>query len=238
MSSPRFRCIFNRGRMAWCLLICLLALSIQPAQMRGEEPPSDVSTTTGPEIYGAVYALGSLAKNRNLNVGGQELPSTTIKDGAGGGFMAGVYPAFTGYVLGVRAESFGLGHEVTAPASIGSSGAESGRGNLLAWTTMVSLLIQYPGKMLKPYIGLGMGWSSSFFQDVRITKGTITQTGTLRDTSPAFQSVAGLRTYVTDSVFVFGEYKYFASRYHWAGSLEPSLDLRTHIVAVGAGLTF
>jgi opacity protein-like surface antigen len=211
---------------------------IHPAEIRADEPPSDLPMHPGPEIYGAVYALGSLAKNRNLNVGGEALSSTTIKDGAGAGFMAGVFPAFTGYVVGVRAESFGLGHKVTAPASIGSSGAESGSGTLLAWTTMVSLLAQYPGKVFKPYAGIGIGWSSSFFQDVRITKGTMSQTGTLRDTSAAFQYVAGIRTYMTDSVFLFGEYKYFTSRYHWGGSLEPSLDLRTQIVAVGAGLTF
>ena len=219
-------------------MICLAGFLIQPAQTNAGEPPSDAPSPPGPEIYGAVYLLGSLANNRNLNVGGEELPSTTIKNGAGGGFKAGVFPAFTGYIVGIQAESFGLGHEVTAPASIGPSGAESGRGTLLAWTTMVSLLVQYPGKVLKPYLGIGAGWSSSFFQDVRITKGTTTQTGTLRDTSPAFQYVAGLRTYLTDSVFVFGEYKYFTSRYHWGGSLDPSLDLRTHIVAVGAGLTF
>lgn len=224
--------------MPSCLLICLLGLLIQPAPTRGDELTGDAASHPGPEIYGAVYALGSLVKNRNLNVGGEELPSTTIKDGAGGGFMAGVYPAFTGYILGIRAESFGLGHKVTAPVSIGPSGAESGKGTLLAWTTMVSVLVQYPGKMLKPYIGIGVGWSSSFFHDVQLTKGTMMQTGTLRDTSPAFQYVAGLRTYLTDSLFVFGEYKYFTSRYRWGGSLDPSLDFRTQIVAVGAGLTF
>jgi hypothetical protein len=43
---------------------------------------------------------------------------------------------------------------------------------------------------------------------------------------------------VTERVFLFGEYKYFASRYQWGGNLEPSLDLRTHIVAIGIGLAF
>lgn len=200
----------------------------------GIQPSSD----HGPEIYGAIYVLGSLAKNRNLNVGGEELPSTTVRNGAGGGFRAGVFPAFTGYIVGIQAESFGLGHEVSAPASMGSSGIQSGRGTLLAWTTMVSLLVQYPGKVLKPYIGIGAGWSSSFLVDATLTKGAMTQTGTLQDTSLALQYVAGLRTYVTESLFVFGEYKYFASRYQWGGSLEPSLDLRTHIVAIGVGLSF
>ena len=46
------------------------------------------SSDHGPEIYGAIYVLGSLAKNRNLNVGGEELPSTTVRNGAGGGFKS------------------------------------------------------------------------------------------------------------------------------------------------------
>jgi opacity protein-like surface antigen len=69
-------------------------------------------------------------------------------------------------------------------------------------------------------------------------KGAVTQTGTLRDTSPAFQYFAGVRVLVTENVFMFGEYKYFASRYQWGGNLEPSLDFRTHIVAIGVGLAF
>jgi hypothetical protein len=43
---------------------------------------------------------------------------------------------------------------------------------------------------------------------------------------------------VAENVFMFGEYKYFASRYQWGGNLDPSLDFRTHIVAIGVGLAF
>jgi opacity protein-like surface antigen len=205
----------------------------------GQEPALETrAPDQGPQIYAAIYLLGSLAKNRNFTLDGEQLPSTTVRNGGGAGFKAGVFPAFTGYVIGIQAESFGLGHEVTAPASIGSSGLQSGRGTLLAWTTMVSLLVQYPGTRLKPYAGVGIGWSSSYLLDAQFTKGAMTQTGTGRDTSVAYQYLAGLRAQLTERVFVFGEYKYFASRYQWGGSLEPSLDLRTHVVAVGVGLSF
>jgi opacity protein-like surface antigen len=237
MCWPPSRCTSSHRTLLQCVLCCVMCLFAQTADGQDAVPGIHASDH-GPEIYGAIFVLGSLAKNRNLNVGGEELPSTTVRNGAGGGFRAGVFPAFTGYIVGIQAESFGLGHEVSAPASMGSSGIQSGRGTLLAWTTMVSLLVQYPGKVLKPYIGIGAGWSSSFLVDATLTKGAMTQTGTLQDTSLALQYVAGLRTYVTESLFVFGEYKYFASRYQWGGSLEPSLDLRTHIVAIGVGLSF
>jgi opacity protein-like surface antigen len=210
---------------------------VTQAPARADESPPAAASAHGPEIYAAIYVLGSLAQNRNLNVGGDEL-QTTVHNGGGGGFKAGVFPAFTRYIVGIQAESFAFGHSITAPASMGSSGIQSGKGTLFAWTTMVSLIVQYPGERLKPYAGIGAGWSSSYLVDGQFTKGPVSQTGTLTDTSLALQYLAGVRALVTERVFVFGEYKYFASRYHWSGSLEPSLDLRTHIIAVGVGLAF
>jgi opacity protein-like surface antigen len=238
MYWPPSTCTFSRATLARCFLCCVVCLFTQTANAQDAAHETQDSPDQGPQIYAAIYLLGSLAKNRNLNLGGDALPSTTVKDGGGGGFKAGVFPAFTAYVVGIQAESFGLGHQVTAPTSIGSSGMQSGRGTLLAWTTMVSLLVQYPGTVLKPYAGLGVGWSSSYLFDAQLMKGAVVQTGTARDTSVAYQYLAGLRAQVTGRVFLFGEYKYFASRYQWDGSLQPSLDLRTHIVAVGIGLSF
>jgi opacity protein-like surface antigen len=211
-------------------------LAVYPAQ--AQAPTATSETPPREEVYGAIVLIGSLAQNRNLSVGGEALASTRVKNGGGVGFKAGVFPAFTSYVVGIQAESFALGNRLTAPASAGSSGIQSGSGTLLTTSTMVSLLVQYPGKQFKPYAGIGMGWSTAFLVDAQLTSGATTQTGNLRDTSFAFQYMAGLRAHLTEMVFVFGEYKYFASRYQWNGSLEPSLDFRTHLVAIGVGLSF
>lgn len=227
--------VLRIGSLALILAVCFI---VHVAQAQEGGPVNDASQREGPEIYGALFLFGSLAQNRNLNVGGEELPSTTVKNGVGGGYKAGVFPSFTGYVVGIQGESFGLGQEITAPTSVGSSGTQSGRGTLLAWTTMVSIVVRYPGERFQPYMGVGAGWSSSFLVDTQITKGGITQSGTARDTSFASQYFGGLRINLTQGVFLFGEYKYFASRFSWNGSLQPSLDFRTHIVAIGAGLTF
>lgn len=218
--------------LAWCL-------SAYSAAAQDTEPMEDLSSPrNGPEIYGGIFFLGSLAKNRNLNAGGEEFPSTTVKNGAGGGFKAGVFPSFTGYAVGIQAETFGLGHEITTPTSVGSSGNQSGRGTLLAWTTLVSVVVRYPGEQFQPYAGVGAGWSSSLLVETNLTKGAMTQNGTARDSSFASQYFAGLRMNLTQRVFLFGEYKYLASRYNWSGNLQPSLDFRAHILAIGAGLSF
>ncbi len=190
------------------------------------------------EIYGGLYLLGSLAKNRDLNVGGEALPQTKVGDHVGGGIKAGIFPAFTNYVVGVQAEMFGLGSEITAPQSLGSGGIQSGRGTMLAWNTLVSLIVRYPGEQFQPYIGAGAGWSSSLLVGADLMKGTTTQSGIARDMSFAYQYFTGLRVNLTERVFAFGEYKFFGSRFNWSGSLQPSLDFRTHIVALGAGLSF
>mgnify|MGYP003349682055 FL=1 len=70
-----------------------------------------------------------------------------------------------------------------------------------------------------------------------LTRGSATQSGIAQEMSFAYQYFAGLRMNLTERVFCFGEYKYFGSRYHWSGNLQPALDFRTHIVALGAGLS-
>src|SRR5262245_65617304 len=118
MSWPPCKCISRRGTLLWCVLFCCMTCPfVKTAEGQEVEMAADPSSNHEPEIYGAIYLLGSLAQNRNLNVGGEELSPTTVRDGAGGGFKAGVFPAFTHYVVGIQAESFGLGQEVTAPAS-------------------------------------------------------------------------------------------------------------------------
>lgn len=220
------------------LLTIVLCLTTHVAHAQDPGPDNDAAFQQGPEIYGALFLFGSLAQNRNLNVAGEELPSTVVKNGVGGGFKAGVFPAFTGYVVGIQAESFAMGNEIKAPTSIGTSGTQSASGTMLTWATMVSIVVRYPGERIQPYVGVGAGWSSSYLVDTQITKGGITQSGMVRDTSFASQYFGGLRINLTQQVFLFGEYKYFASRFNWNGSLQPSLDFRTNIVALGAGLSF
>ena len=91
-------------RLTSVILLLTLCVAVQVAEAQERGSTDDSLPRTGPEIYGGVFVFGSLSQNRNLNVGGEAFPSTTVKNGAGGGFKAGVFPAFTGYVLGIQAE--------------------------------------------------------------------------------------------------------------------------------------
>lgn len=239
MCWPRFRCI-SSATTARLSLGLTLAISFAAASVFAQEtsPIEEPSPKSRSEIFGGLYVLGSFPKNRNLNIGGEELPSTVVRNGAGAGARTGIFPAFTNRVLGIQGEIFGLGSEITAPQTVGSGGVQSGRTTLLAWNTLVSLVLRYPGEQFQPYIGIGAGWSSALLVGTDLTKGTATQSGVSHDTGFARQYMAGLRTNMTGRLFLFGEYKYFMTHYSGSGSLQPSLDFRAHIVAVGVGLSF
>jgi len=228
----------RRIQISCLILSALCCCIVQSALAQESSVVATEEATSKEEIYGAVFLLGSLTTNRNLNVGGEELGATTVKNGAGGGIKAGIFPAFTNRVLGIQAEMFGLGNEITAPPSSGSAGMQSGRGTVLSWNTLVSLVMRYPSERFQPYVGVGAGWSTSLLVGTDITRGASSQNGVAQDTSFAYQYFGGLRANITQRLFVFGENKYFASRYSWSGSLRPSLDFRTQIVALGIGLSF
>jgi hypothetical protein len=51
-----------------------------------------------------------------------------------------------------------------------------------------------------------------------------------------------VRTFVTKKLFLFGEYKYFVTKYSWdsegGANQQIKLDFLTHIVSVGIGWSF
>ena len=91
MCWPHCTSIFDRAaalraviRLASVSLVAAVWFAVLMPQVQESRAADDPSPRTGPEIYGGVYVFGSLAQNRNLNVGGEALPSTTIKNAAGG----------------------------------------------------------------------------------------------------------------------------------------------------------
>lgn len=225
-----------------CLFFALLTFLIPARGDRAwsEERNGEASSTgvSDHEIYGGVYLLGALAQNRPLILGGDSLGGTVVRDGAGAGFRAGIFPAFAHGIIGIQADTFGMGNELSLPSSTSSVGARSARGTILSGNTLVSLVARYPGEQFQPYLGAGIGVSSALLVGAELIHGTSRQTGTARDTSFAHQYFAGLRANLTARLFVFGEYKWFSVRYAWNGELSPAIDYRVHVVALGVGSSF
>jgi len=223
------------------ILLCGLVW-IRPSvaeEIGGTMAPDRTNKKT--DIYAGVYVLGSSPKNKNLVVGGDEIPQTTVGSGMGAGIKAGLYPSFTNRVVGIEAEIFGHGGDVTATRTTVSGGTRFANANLITFNTMANLVMRYPGEILQPYIGAGWGLSSGFLTDIDIQRGTDRLTGTGSTTTVAYQFLGGLRANLTKNVFLFGEYRYFAAKYRWdseGSGPDTKLDFRTQYITGGVGLSF
>lgn len=129
----------------------------------------------------------------------------------------------TRHVIGLELEYYGHGL---------SADFQSGHVDMMVLNTMLNVLVRYPEAYLQPYIGVGVGYSQGILID-----SDVPSRSNRVESAPAmaYQFLGGLRTNLSDRVYLFGEYKYFQSTYHWNGL---ALDLREHILATGVGLRF
>ncbi|ALA60928.1 outer membrane protein [Nitrospira moscoviensis] len=220
----------------------LMAVLVQAAFAQAEAPPAGGPTPTSAsppkaknEFYGALSILGTIPIDENLDVGGTAVPNTNVKGSVGAGLKAGIIPKFTNGMVGVEGEVFGHGGNVTAPQA---------QGDLAVINFMVNVIARYPGEVIQPYIGTGIGVSAGQLSDANIRAGSSQLTGKSTDGAFAYQFLGGIRAYVTKGIFLFGEYKYFAANYKWesegigTGSPATKLDFRTQIVSGGIGISF
>lgn len=208
-----------------------------------EVPPQPVPSsppTKKIDLYLSGHVMGLFPRDKDLSVGGNRISNTDVRGTIGAGIKFDAYPWFTKKILGAEIEAFGLGGSVRAPRTI--SGTTQAQGSLITVNTMYNLMLRYPGETVQPYIGVGGGTSTGILYNVNITSGNIGLTGSSGDFAFAYQFLGGVRTFVTKKLFLFGEYKYFATKYSWdsegAGNQRIKLDFQTHIVSGGIGWSF
>ena len=175
----------------------------------------------------------------NLRVNGVEVTDAAISRAAGAGMKADWFPAVGGGILRLEAEVFGHRGTVSAPA-----GPTQATGNLTNFNGMLNLLARYPGQTVQPYMGAGIGFSVSRFGSARLStnNGATTVTGDAADAAFAYQVFVGTRAYVSERVYLFGEYKFFGATYtyHSDAATHPitKLEFQTHLFAAGVGMAF
>lgn len=204
------------------LSLALMIVLLQPGWVAAAET-ADVDV--------GLYALGAFPSDQGLFAQGSNPSDTRITNGVGAGFKAAVFPHYLGNIVGIGLESFGHGSEIafSSSASAGSSAST----NLWVFSSMVNLTLRYPGKTFVPYIGVGGGYSSGV-----LTHGEIPgRSDRDFEGSWAFgsQFFGGVQGNLTEKVFLFSEYKYFSSDYHWK---QLALDFRSQYVLFGIGLRF
>lgn len=75
-------------------------------------------------------------------------------------------------------------------------------------TVGINFIARYPGRTVQPYIGAGVGVGIA-----HIGKTSTVQSDT--DVSPVWNILVGLRTFVTPTIALFGEYKYTGATFHF-----------------------
>ncbi|OAI46411.1 hypothetical protein AYO43_06300 [Nitrospira sp. SCGC AG-212-E16] len=178
-----------------------------------------------------LYSLGAFPSDQGLFAQGGNPSDTRVTNGVGAGIKVAVFPHYLGNIIGVELESFGHGSEITFSSS--ASAGSSASTNLWVFNSMANLILRYPGKTLVPYIGIGGGLSDGLLTHANIPgrsdhdfEGSWTF---------GYQFLGGVQGNLTEKVFLFSEYKYFAANYHWE---QLALDFRSQYVLLGIGLRF
>ena len=235
--------------------VLLLVVTIEACLLSGGAFGQDASPLSTPsesnppppptkkvDLYLSGHVMGVFPQDEDLSVGGNRIPNTDVRGTIGAGIKFDAYPWFTKKILGAEIETFGLGGTVQAARTTSGIGTTQAQGSLIAIATMYNLMLRYPGETVQPYIGVGAGTSTGILYNVNITSSNVGLTGSSGDFAFAYQFLGGVRTFVTKKLFLFGEYKYFVTKYSWdsegAANQQIKLDFLTHIVSVGIGWSF
>jgi opacity protein-like surface antigen len=178
------------------------------------------------------YGLGSWPVDKPIFNHGV-VQGASVGNGYGAGLKVSVFPNWTRRIVGIEIDS--SGHSGTLSFSGPGTAAQAGasRSDLLFFNTMINLLVRYPGERIRPYAGVGGGWSDGILLNPNIVGRTDHDFETAW--ALGYQFLAGAQITISPRVFLFSEYRYFSANYHWEGL---ALDFRTHYGVAGFGLRF
>jgi opacity protein-like surface antigen len=202
-----------------------------------------VQATDFGDVELSAYTLGSWP--RNLDIFNQETTvPASIQEGFGVGLKAGLFPAALRRMVGLELDSNMHGAAITFPNVAHGQQNVTGRSDLLMINTTFNFILRYPGERIRPYIGAGIGWSHGTLLNPNIAGRDDKDFESARAFTHQFLGGAQvllsptIRLFDMDrpySLFLFGEYRYLSSNYHWEGL---AVDFRTHYGLLGVGLRF
>ncbi|MBH0200760.1 MAG: outer membrane beta-barrel protein [Nitrospira sp.] len=178
------------------------------------------------------YALGSWPRDQDIFNQGTSVPAS-VQQGFGAGLKVGLFPAALTRIVGLEMDSNMHGAALSFPNIANGRNNGTGRSDLFIINTTFNLILRYPGERIRPYIGAGIGWSHGTLLNPNIAGRDDKDFDQAR--ALGHQSLGGAQVLLSPKIFLFGEYRYFSSNYHWEGL---AIDFRTHYGLVGVGLRF
>lgn len=180
----------------------------------------------------SAYALGAWPRGVNVFNQGTTVPAS-IQEGFGAGLKVGLFPAALHRAVGLEIDSNLHEGALFFPNIAHGRHNETGRSDLLVSNSTFNLILRYPQGMIRPYVGIGVGWSHGTLLNPNIVGRDDKDFGSAH--ALAHQFLGGGQFLISPKWFLFGEYRYVSANYHWEGL---AMDFRTHYGLVGAGLRF
>ena len=191
-----------------------------------------VQATETADVYLSGYGVGGFFEDQKVNVVSRDAVATNIRSGAGVGLKVGIFPEFTGRVIGIEIEYFGTFQRLSFVFPVNGVVAQGSTG-LAVMNSLANLVVRWPYGRLRPYAGVGIGYSSAILIDPTILG---RNTGDWDSTAAfSYQFIAGVQGNISERMFLFAEYKRLAADFHWNGF---GFDLRANYAAVGIGYNF
>jgi opacity protein-like surface antigen len=201
------------------------------------------------ELYVSGFLMRSYPIGGTLKFDGDKIPDARFDGATGGGLKIGVFPSFKS-VFGTEIEVSGHGGSLTAPQTRLGNTVRSAQLDVTAFNFMVNTLARYPGDLIQPYAGVGLGFSILGMDGHTQSSAGIREPDSLFGL--AMQGIIGVRLIVTNHLFGFAEYKpalFYGKEGDGCGSgryrrrnCTPhpthSLGYQSHDVSVGIGFRF
>ncbi len=237
----------------WFIVLNLPMLVVCPIAGLDAAEAEETAESLPREWYASGFLMRSYPIDSTLKFDGDKIPDTTFHGAMGGGLKIGVFPSSKS-VFGAEVELSGHGGSITAPQTVVGNTVRSARLDTTVFNFMVNALVRYPGDLIQPYTGVGLGFSI-----IQTDGHTQNSTGIGEPDSLsglAVQGIIGVRLLVTNHLFGFAEYKpmlFFGkegdgctvcSRYgcRKKANCTPrpthSLDSQSHCVLAGIGFRF
>lgn len=217
--------VLFRLLIAWGMMDASTFQGMTLAQSRAEAAESA-------DIYISLSAVGGFPENRSINLTGGVVSETTIHNGVGGAFKVGLFPDFTYRALGIELEYFGTSGKISAQVFQSGGQAQASSG-LIVLNSMANLVLRQPTGEFRPYVGAGIGYSGGILHGADFPGRTNQDFDST--TGLTYQFLGGLHWDLVGQSYLFAEYKYLATSFHWKGL---ALDYRANYVLLGIGWNF
>lgn len=233
----------------WFIVLNLPVLLVCPIAELDAAETEESAEPLPKEWYVSGFLMRSYPIGGTLKFDGDKIPDTRFDSATGGGLKIGVFPSYKS-VFGTEIELSGHRGSITAPQTVSGNTVRSAQLDMTAFTFMVNALARYPGDIIQPYAGVGLGLS------ILGTDGHTQSSSGIREPDSllglTLQGILGVRLLVTNHLFGFAEYKpslLFGTEGDGCGSGKyrrtnctprptHSLNSHSHHVAAGIGFRF